>query len=65
MKEYRIQCKEVDANDDRWWNVAGYFSSLEGAKKAIEVQKSCDKYHENSNWEYRILVRNVSKWKEL
>ena len=63
MKEYKIQCKEVNKNDDRWWNVGDYFYSLDDAKKRVEVEKSCDKYNENSNWEYRILVREVYEWK--
>ena len=70
MKEYRIQFKEVDKNDDRWWNLKNYCYSLEDAKKEIEVQKSYDKdffknWEDCEYWEYRILVRDVSEWKEL
>lgn len=64
MKEYKIQYKEVNENDDSWWNVGDsyYFYSLEDAKKTIELQKSDDKDFENTNWEYRILVRDISEW---
>ena len=65
MKEYKVQGRELNANEDRWWNVGDYFNSLDDAKKRIEVEKSCDKYYENGNWEYRILVREVHEWKEL
>ena len=63
MKEYKIQYKEVNAN--AWWDSGRYSYSLEDAKKAIEVQKSDDKDFKDTDWEYRILVRDVSEWKEL
>ena len=65
MKEYKVQYKEVNANT--WWDLGCYSYSLEDAKKVIEVQKSYDKnFFKNweycEDWEYRILVRNVSEW---
>ena len=62
MKEYKIEGRPLNSN--RWWSVGDFFNDIEEAKKRIVQEKEFDELHTKSpeNWEYRILVREVSNW---
>ena len=63
MKEYKVEGRP--SNDNRWWSIGDFFVNIEEAEKRIKQEKSFDEFHTKSpeNWEYRILVREVSNWK--
>lgn len=62
MKEYKVEGKLL--NDSRWLSIGDFFDNIEEAKERIKQEKSFDELYTKSpeNWEYRILVREVSNW---
>jgi hypothetical protein len=62
MKEYKVEGKLL--NDSRWWSIGDFFDNIEEAKERIKQERDFDKFHTKhpENWEYRILVREVSNW---
>lgn len=67
MKEYKKQYKieGKPKNQKQWLTVIfRFYNTLEEAKEAMELWKKL-RNSKDSNWEYRILVRDVSEWKEL
>lgn len=62
MKEYRVEGKP--SNSNRWWSIGNHFDNIEEAKERVAQEKKYDKWYKKSpeDWEYRILVRDVSNW---
>ena len=62
MKECRVEGKAV--NSDKWWLVGDRFDNIYEARERIAQEKKYDKWYRNSSedWEYRILIREVSNW---
>ena len=63
MKEYKVEGRPL--NNNTWWSIGNFYTNIEEAEKRIEQEKSYDKFYSTVGWEYRILVREVSNWKEL
>ena len=56
-KQYKIEGKPK--NQKQWITVLfRFYNTLEDARQAMELWKKL----RNCNWEYRILVQEVSKW---
>lgn len=64
MKEYRLEGKAV--NSDTWLSVGHHFDNINEVRERVAQEKKYDKWYKNSSedWEYRILVREVSEWEE-
>ena len=62
MKEYKVEGRPLNSN--RWWSIGNNFDNVEQAKERVIQEKEFDELHTKSpeNWEYRILVREVSNW---
>lgn len=62
MKEYRLEGKAV--NSDTWLSVGYNFDNINEVRERVTQEKKYDKWYKNSSedWEYRILVREVSEW---
>lgn len=65
MKEYRLEGKAV--NSDTWLSVGNNFDNIYEVRERVAQEKKYDKWYKNSSedWEYRILVREVSEWKAV
>ena len=65
MKEYKVEGRPLYTNT--WWSIGKIFNNIEEAEKRIKQEKSLDKLHGKSpeDWEYRILVREVSNWEVM
>lgn len=66
MKEYKKQYKIVGKpkNGNQWLTVIfRFYNTFEDAKKAMEIWKKLrNSKDKDIDWEYRILVQEVSKW---
>ena len=62
MKEYRIEGKPV--NSDEWCSLADRFDNINETYERVAQEKKYDKWYKKSSedWEYRILIREVSNW---
>ena len=67
MKEYRVEGKAVNSNG--WLSVGDRFDNINEAYERVAQEKKYDKWYNDKwyknsseDWEYRILVREVSNW---
>ena len=65
MKEYRLEGKAV--NSDKWLSIGYNFDNIYEVRERVAQEKKYDKWYKNSSedWEYRILVQEVTKWEEV
>lgn len=63
MREYKLEGKAV--NSDTWLSVGYNFDNINEVRERVAQEKKYDKWYKNSSedWEYRILVREVSEWR--
>lgn len=67
MKEYKKQYKVVGKpkNGNQWFTVIfRFYNTFEDAKKAMEIWKVL-RNSKDIDWEYRVLVQEVSEWEEV
>ena len=74
MKEYRIQCRNVDRFGDRWviahqpGHTSIVYTDKDKAMKAMEVIREAWAKHPRFSYkttitEFRIISRTVTEWK--
>ena len=69
MKEYYKQYKVVGKpkNEKQWLTVIfRFYPTFEDAKEAMEIWEKLRKSKgKDVDWEYKILVQEVTKWEEV